>query len=80
MKDAPSDELLYEVNGHTGVVTFNRPAAHNALTFGMYDRLGEIRASYTGNRRNAADALIAPYAAGSSAFRTALGLRAMTLR
>ncbi len=45
MKDTPSDELLYEVKGNTGVVTFNRPAAHNALTFGMYDRLGEICAS-----------------------------------
>ena len=42
MKDASSEELLYEVEGSTGVVTFNRPAAHNALTFGMYDRLGEI--------------------------------------
>lgn len=42
MKDAPSDELLYEVQGAVGVVTFNRPAAHNALTFAMYDRLGEI--------------------------------------
>ena len=42
MKDASSDELLYEVEGSTGVITFNRPAAHNALTFGMYDRLGEI--------------------------------------
>jgi len=42
MKDASSDELLYEVEGSTGVITFNRPAAHNALTFAMYDRLGEI--------------------------------------
>jgi len=45
MKDTPSDELIYEVKGATGVVTFNRPAAHNALTFAMYDRLGEICAS-----------------------------------
>jgi enoyl-CoA hydratase/carnithine racemase len=42
MKDTPSDEILYEVRGHVGIVTFNRPAAHNALTFEMYDRLGEI--------------------------------------
>ena len=42
MKDASSEELLYEVEGSTGVITFNRPAAHNALTFGMYDLLGEI--------------------------------------
>ncbi|MDX2201913.1 MAG: enoyl-CoA hydratase [Hyphomicrobiaceae bacterium] len=38
----PSDEILYAVEGTTGIVTFNRPAAHNALTFGMYERLGEI--------------------------------------
>jgi enoyl-CoA hydratase/carnithine racemase len=47
MKDTPSDELLYEVKGATGVVTFNRPAAHNAFTFAMYDRLGEVCASLT---------------------------------
>lgn len=40
-----SDEILYEVRGATGIVTFNRPGAHNALTFGMYDRLGEICAT-----------------------------------
>jgi enoyl-CoA hydratase len=42
VKDSSSEELLYEVQGATGMITFNRPAAHNALTFGMYDRLGEI--------------------------------------
>jgi enoyl-CoA hydratase/carnithine racemase len=47
MKDAASEELIYEVEGSTGVVTFNRPQAHNALTFSMYDRLGEICASLT---------------------------------
>jgi enoyl-CoA hydratase len=45
MKDASSEELIYEVEGSTGVVTFNRPASHNALTFTMYERLGEICAS-----------------------------------
>jgi enoyl-CoA hydratase len=49
MKDAPADELLHEVQGAVGVVTFNRPAAHNALTFAMYDRLGEICASLPGD-------------------------------
>jgi enoyl-CoA hydratase len=39
---APEAEILYTVQGTTGIVTFNRPQAHNALTFGMYDRLGEI--------------------------------------
>jgi enoyl-CoA hydratase/carnithine racemase len=36
------DELLYEVRDGIGLVTFNRPEARNALTFGMYDRLAEI--------------------------------------
>ena len=36
------NELLYSVEGEVGIVAFNRPAAHNALTFGMYERLGEI--------------------------------------
>ena len=35
-------ELLYEVRGDIGYITFNRPAARNALTFAMYDRLAEI--------------------------------------
>jgi enoyl-CoA hydratase/carnithine racemase len=42
MSGTPSDELLYTVEGGIAVVTFNRPEAHNALTFAMYDRLGEI--------------------------------------
>lgn len=50
MKDTPSDEVLYEVKGHVGIVTFNRPAAHNALTFDMYDRLGEICATVPTDR------------------------------
>lgn len=37
-----NEELLYEVRGTTGYITFNRPDARNALTFGMYDRLAEI--------------------------------------
>src|SRR5436190_18845147 len=45
MRDQMTSELLYEVKGAVGVVTFNRPQAHNALTFEMYDRLGEICAS-----------------------------------
>jgi enoyl-CoA hydratase/carnithine racemase len=50
MKDAPSDDILYEVKGHVGIVTFNRPTAHNALTVEMYDRLGEISASLPADR------------------------------
>src|SRR5262245_45782358 len=42
----PNDgDLIYEVHGPIGLVTFNRPLAHNALTFKMYDRLGEICAT-----------------------------------
>jgi enoyl-CoA hydratase len=40
-----SADLVYEVKGAVGVVTFNRPHAHNALTFEMYDRLGDICAA-----------------------------------
>ena len=45
MQDKVGSELLWEIEGPVGVVTFNRPAAHNALTFEMYDRLGEICAA-----------------------------------
>ncbi len=37
-----SEEILYEVKDSIGWVTFNRPQARNALTFGMYRRLAEI--------------------------------------
>src|ERR1700693_740484 len=42
MRDQMAAELIYELKDAVGVITFNRPAAHNALTFEMYDRLGEI--------------------------------------
>jgi len=45
MQDKIGNELLYERTSTVGLITFNRPAAHNALTFDMYDRLGEICAS-----------------------------------
>ncbi|MFZ1106308.1 MAG: enoyl-CoA hydratase [Hyphomicrobiaceae bacterium] len=47
MGGGPGDELLYTVEGGIGIVAFNRPAAHNALTFDMYERLGEICADLT---------------------------------
>jgi enoyl-CoA hydratase len=45
MQKTTAVEMTYEVKDAVGVVTFNRPAAHNALTFEMYDRLGEICAT-----------------------------------
>jgi enoyl-CoA hydratase/carnithine racemase len=41
------DELLFDVRDGIGWVTFNRPAARNALTFAMYERLAEICAAQT---------------------------------
>ena len=35
-------EILWEIRDGIGWITFNRPAARNALTFAMYERLGEI--------------------------------------
>ncbi len=35
-------EILYEIRDRIGHVTFNRPAARNALTFAMYDALAQI--------------------------------------
>ncbi len=49
MKDSEPSDLLYEVKGPVGVITFNRPKAHNALTFEMYERLGEICAGVAGD-------------------------------
>jgi enoyl-CoA hydratase/carnithine racemase len=37
-----TDELLYEIRGGIGRITFNRPQARNAMTFAMYERLAEI--------------------------------------
>jgi len=37
-----NQELLYELRDGIGIVTFNRPEARNALTFGMYEGLAEI--------------------------------------
>lgn len=41
-----SDEILFEVkDGGIAWLTFNRPEARNAMTFAMYQRLGEISRS-----------------------------------
>ena len=42
-----NDEILYTTADGIGWVTFNRPAARNALTFAMYERLAEICAAQT---------------------------------
>jgi enoyl-CoA hydratase len=34
-----SEEILFEVKGEIAWLTFNRPEARNAMTFGMYERL-----------------------------------------
>jgi enoyl-CoA hydratase len=39
-----TEELLYDVRDGIGFITFNRPQARNALTFGMYERLAQIAA------------------------------------
>lgn len=37
-----SEDLLFEVEDRIGLITFNRPQARNALTFEMYERLGDL--------------------------------------
>jgi len=39
-----TQDLLFEITDGIGVITLNRPAARNALTFAMYERLAEIAA------------------------------------
>ncbi len=45
-----SGELLTERRGPVRWVTFNRPEARNAMTWGMYERLTEICESVNGER------------------------------
>jgi enoyl-CoA hydratase/carnithine racemase len=45
------DEILFECSGAIGWITFNRPRARNALTFGMYRRLAEICSDPPGELR-----------------------------
>ena len=37
-----TQDLLFDITGSTGWVTFNRPDQRNALTFAMYEGLAEI--------------------------------------
>jgi enoyl-CoA hydratase len=45
-----TQDLLFEIRDGIGFVTLNRPAARNALTFAMYERLAEISAAPEGAR------------------------------
>jgi enoyl-CoA hydratase/carnithine racemase len=45
-----TQDLLYEIQDGVGVITLNRPAARNALTFAMYERLAAIAADPGGAR------------------------------
>ena len=40
MIDIPTDDVLYEIDGHTAYVTFNRPDVHNALSPALMDWAG----------------------------------------
>ena len=42
-------DLLWEIRDGIGWITFNRPAARNALTFAMYERLAELCAEAGSN-------------------------------
>jgi enoyl-CoA hydratase len=44
------DEILYEVRDSIGFLTFNRPAARNAMTFAMYERMAQICAEANENK------------------------------
>lgn len=37
----PTPQVLYETDGHLAILTFNRPEAHNAMTWAMYQALVE---------------------------------------
>jgi len=41
-RETAAEDLLFEIDGGIGQVTFNRPHARNAFTFEMYERLAEI--------------------------------------
>ncbi|HET6184176.1 MAG TPA: enoyl-CoA hydratase/isomerase family protein [Acetobacteraceae bacterium] len=44
------EELLFDLSDGIGRITFNRPAARNALTFAMYERLAAICDEVAGRR------------------------------
>lgn len=42
MTPMPDTEFQFHQSDNTGVITFNRPEARNALTYGMYESLAEL--------------------------------------
>ena len=40
--DSPREHVVVERSGAVVTVTFNRPEARNAMTWGMYERLNEV--------------------------------------
>jgi enoyl-CoA hydratase/carnithine racemase len=49
-KTAATEDLLFDLSGGIGRITFNRPQARNAFTFAMYERLAEICARANADR------------------------------
>ncbi len=64
----PSSNLVWDINGSVGVVTFNRPEARNALTWDMYDAL--VAACDTAESANNVRVLIIRGAGGAFAAGT----------
>ena len=49
-KITPAEDLLFDLSGGIGRITFNRPQARNAFTFAMYERLADICAQANADR------------------------------
>lgn len=60
------NELRFEQHGQIGIITFNRPEARNALTFGMYESLAGICESIIDKSRDLSALIIT--GAGDKAF------------
>ena len=60
------EELLFDIDGDIGHITFNRPEARNVLTLPMYERLAGICTSITSGETELGALLIS--GAGGRAF------------
>jgi len=69
---APEPELVVERDGTIGVLTLNRPTAHNSLTTSMIGELGEALAAF---RDDSGIAVIIITGAGEKAFCSGMDLR-----